>query len=107
MWHMVSAPPPTLPPAAITNPPCIHVAVHHGCIMAASCSPTMWWADESQRSLHLPSILSRLAALATSSRLLRDFSSGSAIFLLNPDPLPLSFLLLTLLILASLPLLLS
>lgn len=52
---------------------------------------TMWYVDESQHAAHLPSILSRLAALATSSRLLRDFSSGSAIFLLNPDPLALSF----------------
>lgn len=51
---------------------------------------TMWYVDESPHALHLPSILSRLAALATSSRLLRDFSSGSAIFLLNPDPLALS-----------------
>lgn len=56
----------------------------------------MWYVDESQHALHLPSILSRLAALATSSRLLRDFSSGSAIFLLNPDPLAFVFSLLAL-----------
>lgn len=67
------------PPAAVTNPHgCIHVAVPQCCIMQPC---TMWYVDESQQ-VHLPSILSRLAALATSSRLLRDLSSGSAIFLL-------------------------
>lgn len=51
----------------------------------------MWYLQECEHALYLPSIFSWLAALATLSRLLRDFNSGSAIFLLNPDPLVLSF----------------
>lgn len=51
----------------------------------------MWYPQECERALYLPSIFSWLAALATLSRLLRDFSSGSAIFPLNLGPLVLSF----------------
>lgn len=45
---------------------------------------------------YLPSIFSWLAALATLSRLPRCFSSGSAMCLLNPDPLVWSCLVLLL-----------
>lgn len=52
---------------------------------------TMWYLQECEHALYLPPIFSWLAALATLSRLLRDFSSGSAIFPLNLGPLVLSF----------------
>lgn len=51
----------------------------------------MWCLQESEHALYLPPIFSWLDALATLSRLLRDFSSGSAIFPLNLGPLVLSF----------------
>lgn len=57
---------------------------------AAPCA--MWYFQECERALHLPPILSWLAAFATLSRLLRDFSSGSAIFLLSLGPLVLFLL---------------
>lgn len=51
----------------------------------------MWYLQECEHALYLPSIFSWLASLATLSRLLRNFSSGSAIFPLNLCPLVLSF----------------
>lgn len=50
----------------------------------------MWYLQKCERALYLPPIFSWLAALATLS-LLRDFSSGSAIFPLSLGPLVLSF----------------
>ncbi len=60
----------------------------HGGIMQPC---TMWYLQEREHARYLPPIFSWLTALATLSRLLRDFSSGSAIFPLNLGPLVLSF----------------
>lgn len=51
----------------------------------------MWCPQESERARYVPSIFS----LATLSRLLRCFNSGSAMFLFNPDSLVLSCLVLS------------
>lgn len=56
---------------------------------------TMWCVEVWESAAwYLPPVFSWLAALATFSRLLRDFNSGSAIFPLNLGPLVCYFYLL-------------
>lgn len=67
--------------AAILHQSCIRA---HGGMMQPC---TMWYLQECEHALYIPSIFSWFAALAMLSRLLRDFNSGSAIFRRDPDPL--------------------
>lgn len=67
--------------AALLHQSCIRA---HGGMMQPC---TMWCLEECEHAPHIPSIFSWFTALATLSRLLRDFNSGSAIFRRDPDPL--------------------